>query len=90
MLKTLGVTKCIRKSSDVILCAVCQNSFLVFINFSHVQDHWGRCGSAVECRTLDRENTLMNPLHVMASLMAIRYGGDAPQEKQNPCAVLDT
>ena len=27
---------------------------------------WRRSGSAVECRTLDRENTVTNPLHIGA------------------------
>ena len=43
--------------------------------FSRVQAHrdrpttcplWRRSGSAVECRTLDRENTVTNPLHIGA------------------------
>ena len=37
-----------------------------------LRTEWGRSGSAVECRTLDRENPVMNPLHMMAPLMATR------------------
>ena len=32
----------------------------------------------------------MNPLHIMAPLMATRCGGITPRQKQNPCTVLDT
>ena len=35
---------------------------------------WRRRGSAVECRTLERESPGLNPLHVMAPLMATRCG----------------
>ena len=35
---------------------------------------WRRCGSAVECRTLERERPGSNPLHMMAPLMATRCG----------------
>ena len=38
-----------------------------------------RSGSAVECRTLDRESPVTNPLHIiMALLMATRCGGVMP------------
>ena len=43
-----------------------------------------RSGSAVECRTLDRENPVTNPLHMMAT----RCGGVTPRQKQNPCNEL--
>ena len=34
--------------------------------FLEAQWQWRRSGSAVECRTLDRENTVTNPLHIGA------------------------
>ena len=40
-----------------------------------------RRGSAVECRTLERESPGSNPLHTMAPLMATRCGDN----KQHPC-----
>ena len=35
---------------------------------------WRRRGSAVECRTLERESPGSNPLHMMAPLMATHCG----------------
>ena len=43
---------------------------------------WRRSGSAIECRTLDRENPVMNPLHIKAPLMATHCGGVTPQQNK--------
>ena len=37
---------------------------------------WRRSGTAVQCRTLDRENPVTNPLHMMAT----RCGGVTPRQ----------
>ena len=47
---------------------------------------FGDINTAVECRTLDRENPVTNPPHIMAPSMATRCGGVTPQ--QDPCTVL--
>ena len=49
---------------------------------------WRRRGSAVEDRTLDRENPVTNPLHILATAML-------HHDNKNPCTtcrptVLDT
>ena len=40
---------------------------------------WRR-SAAVECRTLDRENPVTNPLHILGPLMATRYGSVTPRQ----------
>ena len=42
---------------------------------------WRRRGSAVECRTLERESPGSNPLHMMAPLMATRCGNNKQTNK---------
>ena len=42
----------------------------------------------LECRSLDRENPVTNPLHIMVPLVVTRYGSVMPRQKQNPCTVL--
>ena len=41
---------------------------------------WRRSGSAIECRTLDRENTVSNPLHIGAVV--------TPRQNKNHCRGL--
>ena len=65
---------------------------LVHVPFSHSllwsgstwlnlpSDPWRRSGSAVECRTLDREDTVTNPLHIFGSLMTTRCAGVTPRQ----------
>ena len=48
---------------------------------------WRRGGSAVECRTLDREDTVSNPTH-LAPLMATRCGGVTVATKHNHCTIV--
>ena len=50
------------------------------------------CGSAVavECWTLDRENPVTNPLHIMAPLMATRDVVAVSRHGKNKILVLDT
>ena len=43
-------------------------------------DSWRRSGSAVECRNLDREDTVTNPLHILGPLMTTRCGGVTPRQ----------
>ena len=49
-----------------------------------LRTEWGRSGSAVECRTLDRENPVMNPLHIYDGA----FDGDTLWGQQNKILVL--
>ena len=58
----------------------------VLIYLTLIDNMWRRSGSAVECRTLDREDT-PNPTHLVP-LMATRCGGVTVATKHNHCTIV--